>query len=48
VNARIRPYGSDLARERDVLPDGAHFIQKPFTPASLAHKVRAVLDGGRP
>ncbi|MCZ7648100.1 MAG: response regulator [Planctomycetota bacterium] len=29
------------------LEPGAHFLQKPFTPSSLAQKVREVLDGVR-
>ena len=37
-------YTSDALLRRKVLPDGAHFIQKPFTPASLAAKVREALD----
>jgi CheY-like chemotaxis protein len=37
-------YTSDALQRRKVLPAGAHFIQKPFTPASLALKVREVLD----
>ena len=40
-------YTSDALLRRKVLPEDAHFIQKPFTPASLATKVRTVLDGGR-
>jgi two-component system, cell cycle sensor histidine kinase and response regulator CckA len=40
-------YTSDALLRRRVLPEDAHFIQKPFTPASLATKVRTVLDGGR-
>lgn len=30
------------------LPSGASFIQKPFTPASLARKVREILDAQQP
>ena len=40
-------YTSDALMRRKVLPADAHFIQKPFTPASLATKVRAVLDGAK-
>jgi hypothetical protein len=29
-----------------ILEDGIAYLQKPFTPALLARKVRAVLDAG--
>jgi PAS domain S-box-containing protein len=38
-------YTDDAVVRHGVLEDGAEFIQKPFTPAQLARKARAVLDG---
>ena len=37
-------YTDDEVIRRGVLRAEAHFMQKPFTPAALAEKVRAVLD----
>jgi two-component system, cell cycle sensor histidine kinase and response regulator CckA len=51
--ARIRPamrvlymsgYSDDALIRRGAIEQGAAFLQKPFTPEALAHKVRAVLD----
>ena len=38
-------YTSDIIAHHGVIDEGVHFIQKPFTTADLAAKVRAVLDG---
>lgn len=38
-------YTDDAIIRRGVLPEGVNFLQKPFTPAALAQKVRDVLDG---
>ncbi len=38
-------YTDDAIVHHGVLDEGTHFIQKPFTPSSLARKLRAVLDG---
>ncbi len=38
-------YTENVAGEHGVLDPGNHFLQKPFTPTSLADKVREVLDG---
>ena len=40
-------YASRAPGESGVLPPGADFLQKPFTPRTLLAKVRAVLDGVR-
>ena len=37
-------YTDDAIVSRQLLEDGTEFMQKPFTPASLAWKVREVLD----
>ncbi|MFB3854745.1 MAG: PAS domain S-box protein [Vicinamibacterales bacterium] len=37
-------YTADIIANRGVLDTGVDFIQKPFSPAALAAKVRAVLD----
>ena len=39
-------YSADVIAHHGVSDAGAHFIQKPFTIAELATKVREVLDGG--
>ncbi len=40
-------YIDDAILRRDVLEDGAPFLQKPFTSEVLARKVREVLDSPR-
>jgi two-component system cell cycle sensor histidine kinase/response regulator CckA len=51
--ARMRPemrvlymsgYSDDALIRRGVVPQSAAFLQKPFMPDALAHKVRVVLD----
>jgi DNA-binding NtrC family response regulator len=37
-------YTADIVAMRGVLEDGVHFLQKPFTPAQLANRVRETLD----
>ncbi len=37
---------SDVMMRHGLLESGLHFIAKPYTPHTLAAKVRAVLDGG--
>ncbi|MBN9121225.1 MAG: response regulator, partial [Planctomycetes bacterium] len=39
-------YTDDAIVRHGVLHEDAHFLQKPFSPYALAHKVREVLDGG--
>lgn len=41
-------YTDDAIVHRGVLAPGIAFLQKPFSPASLARKVREVLDDGEP
>ena len=38
-------YTDDAIARHGVLEPGIAFLQKPFTPFSLAQKVREVLDG---
>ncbi|MFZ5775750.1 MAG: PAS domain S-box protein [Thermodesulfobacteriota bacterium] len=40
-------YTADVIAHRGVLDKEINFIQKPFTPSTLATKVRAALDNGR-
>src|SRR5262249_61447391 len=51
--ARMRPemrvlymsgYSDNALIRRGVVEEGTAFLQKPFTPVALAHKVREVLD----
>ena len=37
-------YSDDALIRRGVVEQGAAFLQKPFTPDTLVHKVREVLD----
>jgi PAS domain S-box-containing protein len=39
-------YTGDAIPQRDGPERGMHFVQKPFTPNALLHKVREVLDSG--
>lgn len=38
-------YTADVVANRGILDEGINFLQKPFTPRSLARKVREVLNG---
>ncbi len=40
----ISGYTDETISRRGVLEEGVAFLQKPFTPSRLAHKVREVLD----
>ena len=38
-------YMDDALGEQGVLPSSVNFIQKPFSPSTIAQKVRDILDG---
>ena len=38
-------YTANVIAHHGILESGTAFLQKPFTPAALASKVRSVLDG---
>ena len=37
-------YTADIMEQQGYLPEGVHVLQKPFTTAALAQRVRATLD----
>ncbi|MGZ4410950.1 MAG: response regulator [Gaiellaceae bacterium] len=37
-------YGEDISPDRTDLPEGAAFIQKPFTPSTLSQALRELFD----
>lgn len=39
-------YTANVVAHHRALDEGFHFIEKPFSPRSLAEKVREVLDKG--
>ena len=41
-------YTLDVIAHQGVVADDIHFLEKPFTIASLSHNVRAILDGAEP
>jgi PAS domain S-box-containing protein len=43
----VSGYTADVIGTQGVMPEDVHFLQKPFTIAELAEKVRFVLDVGR-
>jgi DNA-binding NarL/FixJ family response regulator len=43
----VSGYTDDAIVHHGMLEPGLNYLQKPFTPATLARKVREVLDAGR-
>ena len=41
-------YADNAIVRHGVLPAGAAFVQKPFTPGALSNKIREVLDVSQP
>jgi two-component system, cell cycle sensor histidine kinase and response regulator CckA len=41
----VSGYTEEGVRKQGVLEPGATYLEKPFTPEKLLHKVREVLDG---
>lgn len=41
-------YTADVIAHRNVLEEGVHYLQKPFSKAALAEKLREALGGGAP
>lgn len=41
-------YTDDAIVRHGILENGVNYLQKPFTPAVLARKVREILDGRPP
>ena len=40
----VSGYGDEAVAPEGALEPGTHFLQKPFTPRSLAQRVREILD----
>ena len=38
-------YAEDVIASRGVIPEGVHFLEKPFTGGALAAKVREAIEG---
>jgi DNA-binding response OmpR family regulator len=41
-------YSAEIVDRHGILEGGGDYLAKPFSPSTLARKVREVLDGGRP
>ena len=44
----VSGYAADAVLGQTILDPAAAYVQKPFTPDTLARKARAVLDRARP